>query len=78
MATREDETMTKLMKTALVLISIAGMTGCAITPPSFAYVGPRIEVVRPAPYYVQPSPYYAPYYDPSPYYRHYGYGHGRW
>ncbi len=66
--------MTKLLKTALVLVAFATMAGCAITPPSFQYVGPRVQIVGPVPYYEQPAPYYAPY----PYYGRYGYGHRRW
>lgn len=47
--------MTKLLKSALVLTALATMAGCTVVPPQMAYTGPRVEVVRPAPY-----PYYPP------------------
>lgn len=63
------------MKTALVLGIVAGMAGCAISPPYVAYSEPRVEVIRPAPYYVRPAPYYVP----PPYYRPYRYhDHHHW
>ena len=63
------------MKTSTILLvaAFAVLGGCAITPPSVQYIGPRVEVVRPVPYYVAPAPYYAPYRYDSP--RHHGHRH---
>jgi hypothetical protein len=70
--------MTKLLKSALLLTALATMAGCTVVPPQMAYTGPRVEVVRPAPYpyyppasyqprieIVRPVPY--PYYQAAPY-----------
>jgi hypothetical protein len=62
--------MKKLSKFAIVFASLAALGGCAITPPSIDYIGPRVEFVRPGPYYA-PAPYYAPYYSQ----RRHGYRH---
>ena len=75
MKSNSGEIMNKFLNAALVLGTVASMTGCAISPPYVTYSDPRIEVIRPAPYYVRPAPYYAP----GPYYRPYrDRGHRRW
>ncbi len=74
-----ETNMTMLLKNALVLTALATMAGCTVVPAQMAYTGPRVEIVRPAPYVyyppalyqpridvVRPAPY--PYYQPAPYY----------
>lgn len=57
--------MPRLAKLILSFAAVAGLAACTIVPPRVEYVGPRVEIVRPAPYYA-PTPYYAP---PPYYYR---------
>ena len=69
--------MNKRIALPLLGAALAFLGGCAITPPSVEYIGPRVEVVRPAPYYA-PAPYY---YSPYRYYgpgHRYGHGYRRW
>ena len=75
MKTNSGEIMNKLLKTALVLGTLAGMSGCVVAPPYVAYSEPHVEIIRPAPYYVRPAPHYVP----PPYHRpHRGHGDRRW
>jgi hypothetical protein len=64
--------MSKLVKTAAVLVALLSLGACTVVPPQIAYTPPAVVIgARPAPYY---GPYYgAPAYMPPP--PRYGYRH---
>ena len=68
----EKNAMSKILKIAVAVTTLLGLTACTVVPAQVGYAGPDVAVVavRPAPYYA-PRPYYGP-----PAYRGYGYGHG--
>ena len=86
--------MSGMLKIAVSLVALAGLSACTVVPPQVAYTGPSVGVgivaVGPTPYYAAPAPYYVaptPYYAaPTPYYaaptngywRRHGYGYRRW
>lgn len=55
--------MSRTFRILLALAALASLSACTIVPPRVDYVGPRVEIIRPAPYYAPP-----PYYAPAPYY----------
>jgi hypothetical protein len=76
MTIRRLPNFSQLMKTTAVLVAVAALSACAVTPgPAYVSggvaVGPSSVYVEPAPYYYpRPAPYFyprpAPYYYPRP------------
>ena len=64
--------MRKTLFTAITVLILATLTGCAVTPAYSYYSPPRAGVYVTTPRYYTPAPYYSPW-------RHgYRYGHRHW
>ena len=84
---KKENTMSGMLKIAVSLVALAGLSACTVVPPQVAYTGPSVGVgivavgqtpyyAAPAPYYVAPTPYYAP--PAHGYWRRHGHGYRRW
>jgi hypothetical protein len=70
---KKENTMSGMLKIAVSLVALAGLSACTVVPPRVAYSGPSVGIVAvgPTPYYAAPAPYYV---APTPYYAAPAYG----